>query len=161
VDHEREVMARAIHDDYVRRQRAEGHRSEDDPSLAAWESLPETLRDSNRHQSDDIEHKMAVLSYQIVEAAPGVAAVGAFGEGEVEHLAELEHERWTEERRAAGWTLGPVKDVHAKRSPYLVPWAELSEEVRDLDRDTVRRIPQFLATLGFAVVRRGTAGRAG
>ena len=159
MDDERELLARAIHDDYVRRQHADGNDAPDDPSLAAWESLPETLRESNRHQAGDIEHKLTALSYEIVEAAPGVAAVDTFDEHEVEQLAEREHDRWTQERRAAGWTLGPVKDVPAKRSPYLIPWADLSEDVRDLDRDTVRRIPQFLATLGFAVVHKGDAGR--
>jgi hypothetical protein len=68
-------------------------------------------------------------------------------------LARREHERWWRERESDGWTFAPQKDISAKRSPYLVPWEDLSEEIRDKDRDIVRGIPAFLARAGFRVVR--------
>jgi len=69
-------------------------------------------------------------------------------------LARMEHLRWVEDRLRQGWYLGPRRDVAGKRSPYLVPWDELSEEVRDLDRDSVRAIPRLVAELGLSIVRR-------
>lgn len=41
---------------------------------------------------------------------------------------EESHEQWMQARLEAGWTLGPVKDIAAKTSPNLVPYAELPEE---------------------------------
>jgi hypothetical protein len=152
--HNTEVLARAVHDDYLRRHQAENASSADDPSLLPWEDLPEDLRESNRDQAADIEAKLAAISYEAVKNVEGADTVTEFGPDEVEQLAYLEHNRWVRERIKSGWTLGPAKDVEAKRSPYLVPWEELTEEVRDLDRDTVKRIPQFLAELELVIVRR-------
>ncbi len=55
-----------------------------------------------------------------------------------------------EERLASGWTFGP-KDVKAKKSPYLVPYAELPETIKDYDRDAIRNIPALAAIIGMAV----------
>jgi voltage-gated potassium channel Kch len=152
--HDTELLARAIHDDYLRRHQAENMSSADDPSLLPWVDLPEDLRQSNRDQAADIEAKLAAISYEAVKNVEGADSVTEFSPDEVEQLACLEHDRWVRERIKSGWTLGPAKDVEAKRSPYLVPWEKLTEEVRDLDRDTVRRIPQFLAELELVIVRR-------
>ncbi|TDC42082.1 RyR domain-containing protein [Micromonospora sp. KC213] len=46
----------------------------------------------------------------------------------------LMHELWCEEKRAAGWTYGEVKDAEAKTHPCLVPYHELPEEQRVKDR---------------------------
>lgn len=150
-----ELVARAIHTDYVRRTRSEGTGSGDDPSLLPWEELPETLRASNRDQAADIENKLAAVSCEIATEDDGRVPVHEFSDAEIEQLAKLEHERWEAERLADGWTLGPIKDTVAKETPHLVPWEDLSEDIRDLDRDTVRRIPQFLGEVGLVVVRSG------
>ena len=73
--------------------------------------------------------------------------------GEIEELAKAEHARWMAERTADGWTYGTNKDAVAKTSPYLVPWEKLTEEIRELDRDTVRRIPRMLGHLNLVAVR--------
>ena len=74
---------------------------------------------------------------------------------QVEHLAEREHERWVEERTRAGWTYAPGdKDVDAKTSPYLVPWDELDEDIKEYDRDPVRETIGVLQDAGFAASRR-------
>ena len=152
-----ELVARAIHTDYARRMRSEGKRPGDDPSLLPWEELPETLRDSNRDQAADIESKLRAIACEVATEEDGRVPVLEFSREEIEQLAELEHERWEAERRGDGWTLGPVKDPVAKQSPYLVPWRDLTEDVRDLDRDTVRRIPEFLGEVGLVVVRSGSS----
>lgn len=146
-----ENLARAIHAGYVRRH-PQGSAG---PSTNPWETLPETLRASNRDQAADIEAKLRAISCEAVEKPGAAEVVDELDHAEVEKLAEIEHDRWMAERLADGWTLGPVKDVDAKRSPFLVPWAELSEPARDLDRDMVRQIPQALAAVGFTVVRCG------
>ena len=66
----------------------------------------------------------------------------------------MEHQRWVDQRRLDGWTPGQ-KDIEAKTTPYLVPWDHLSEEVKELDRQTVRGLPAFLARAGYQIVSAG------
>jgi hypothetical protein len=133
----------------VRRRLAEGS-EQNEPSLSVWESLPEGLRTSNLDQAKDIEHKLAVIGCVI---SPGSDAFH-FSDSELERLAKLEHERWMSERSQGGWILAPVKDVRRKQTPYLVPWNELDEPARDLDREVVQAIPQLLRDAGFTIRRR-------
>lgn len=46
---------------------------------------------------------------------------------------EQSHESWLAEKRAAGWTWGPVKDASLKQHPCFVPYAELPVEQRAKD----------------------------
>ncbi len=59
-------------------------------------------------------------------------------------MARMEHERWVAEKLLAGFRPG-ARDNAAKTSPYLVPWDELDEKVREIDRQAVREIPDLLA----------------
>jgi len=72
----------------------------------------------------------------------------------MDRLAESEHQRWCEERRADGWTTGSVIDLQQKRHPDLVPWSELSESRRELDNEAQRELPALLARYGLAIVHR-------
>ena len=171
-----EVLARAIHEEYVRRRRAasaasasDGDRGEPAPGLAAvapgpaavaaeasavpWEALPESLRESNRRQASDIGRKLRAVGCDIEPLADWDAPPLAFAPDEVELLARMEHDRWSAEREAAGWHLAPEKSEPRRESPYLVPWEDLPDAIRERDRETVRAIPSFLAGIGFAVVR--------
>jgi hypothetical protein len=145
-----EVLARGIHDSYrERRLRTLGVA---DPSLADWDTLPETLRASNRDQAAHFVEKLTVIHCGVVRSDGG-APDFTFTPAEVETLAKLEHERWMAERRRQGWKPGPTRDPKTRTTPYLVDWDQLSEPVRDLDRDAVREIPMQLARAGYAVVR--------
>ena len=68
-------------------------------------------------------------------------------------MAEMEHGRYNAERLLDGWRWGTEKNMEKKINPYLVPWAELPDSVKEWDRDSVRKIPQFLADIGFEVYR--------
>jgi hypothetical protein len=149
---ESETIARAVHQDYVRRRLAQGAEPGSDPALSAWPNLPEDLRESNRLQVADIRAKLDAIGYEFLPITDWDAEPFEFRGEQVEALARREHDRWWKERLRSGWRLGPVRDAHAKLSPYLVPWEELDDDVRDLDRDAVRLIPSILATAGFAIV---------
>ena len=51
------------------------------------------------------------------------------------------HETWCEDKLAAGWRYGEIKDADAKTHPCLVPYAELPEHQQAKDR-------LFLAIVG-------------
>jgi hypothetical protein len=156
-----ELLAHAIHEDYVRKQRAEGQTPATNPSMVDWGALPDTLKDSNRDQAADIGAKLAAVGCGIVTLTDWSAPPLQFTVDEVELLARMEHDRWCRERTASGWTYGPERDADRKVSPYLVPWENLSEEIREYDRNTVRDLPQFLASAGFSVVRAGSDAAGG
>ena len=75
-----------------------------------------------------------------------------FDVGELEELAEMEHERWVKERLRNGWTPGP-RDPVKKTTPYLVPWGELDKDTKDNDRLFIRRLTRILARAGLQIVR--------
>jgi len=149
-----EILAQAIHEEYMRAQLNEGQTPQSNPALVPWSELPETLKESNRDQAANIGRKLRTIGCGIGPWMDWDAESFRFSEAEVELLSRMEHERWVGERLRDGWTYdaGP-KDVERKRSPYLVPWEELDEQVREWDRVAVRGIPTFLARAGFQVVR--------
>jgi ppGpp synthetase/RelA/SpoT-type nucleotidyltranferase len=147
----RDRVARQVHDSY--RVKRRDTIVSDDPALADWDHLAGALKLSNLAQVDDIATKMRVLGYEMVPAEGTPTAV-RFSDKEVEKLAEREHGRWNVERLRAGWKLGP-RDVAAKTSPYLVAWDELSEDVKQYDRDAVLAIPDLLTSVGVELRRLG------
>ena len=52
-----------------------------------------------------------------------------------------------------GWVYDPERDHDRKISPYLVPYDELPEDVKEWDRQAVRVIPEVLALAKFEVYR--------
>ncbi|MFW6162433.1 MAG: RyR domain-containing protein, partial [Planctomycetota bacterium] len=153
-----EIIARAIHEDYLRSELArQGVELGDRPSLVPWDELSEDYREANRHQASHVTERLEALGYQIVPLTDWGAAHFQFPPHEVEAMAQQEHGRWCAERRRIGWRYGAVRDDEARRHPDLLPWNELSEEAQEKDRVLVRDLPAFLAKVGFAVERRPDA----
>jgi hypothetical protein len=154
-----EVLARAKHEQYVRDERRRGRTPEENPSMAAWHELGESLRQSNRRFAEGVGEKLRSARIAIVPAPladPG-APGAALPEEQVEELAVVEHDRWCADLIADGWRHGPGrKDPERKLHPSLVPWEELSEEEREKDREPVRALPELLAHLGFELRSAGT-----
>lgn len=142
-------LARAIHASYV------DEFADDPPKLSQlpWDRLPEVFRAANRAAADFTFVVFPAFGHQIVEAedAPG-DAIKTFDDAELEAMAKLEHRRWCVERRMAGWRLGPW-DAKRRRSPDLIPWADLSEQSREKDRVTIRQRPEHLRAAGYKLVR--------
>ncbi len=69
----------------------------------------------------------------------------SFTPEEVERLAEMEHVRWMEERADS--------EDDGEANPHMVPWSELDEKDKDIDRRFIRKLPQLLARAGFQIVR--------
>ncbi len=150
-----ELLARAIHEEYIRTRARDGVAPGSEPSTRPWGMLAETLRESNRDQAGHIGVKLREVGCVLVPSSDGPDDVTfSFTETEIGRLAVLEHDRWVAERRRNGWTFAPgERDVEQKTTPHLVPWADLSEEIREYDRVAVREIPQFLARVGYRIVR--------
>jgi hypothetical protein len=148
-----ELLGRAVHDDYVRRRGSEPSSNQTDPALAPWDELLPAYKDSDRAQAQHIGVKLETIGCDLVPVDSVDLAAFEFTDSEVELLAQMEHDRWVDERRGAGWRSGEARDPVAMTTPYLVPWDELTEEIRDRDRETVHRIPGLVAQAGFRVQR--------
>jgi len=148
----RETIARAVHETYRSVQMSRGQNK--DPSLKEWDDLLDYLKESNRQQADHITKKLRQIGCAIRKAkGPGIGLI-SFTNDEIETMAEMEHARWNVERLLDGWKWGEKKDVTKKINPYIVAWSELHDDVKEWDRETVRKIPEFLAKVGLEVYRK-------
>ena len=150
---DRELMAQAIHSQFLRNERLVG-RDENDEAMLPWDLLPEALKESNRDQAADIGRKLKDAGLELVLTSSWGPAEFVFSPEAMNALSMDEHERWTRKLIADGWRLGPVRDVSRKVHPLLVPWDQLSEADREKDRNAVRAIPSLLARSGYAIVPR-------
>jgi hypothetical protein len=149
---ERERLAELIHERHRQDRAAASEPIDSTPLLRAWGELSEEEREPSRAGADDIGVKLARIGCRL-RVDWGSAPPFSFTEAELEELSELEHERWCRQRRASGWDYGPVRDDEARLHPDLVPWTELPEDRRRIDRDHVRAIPPLVAEIGLVVVR--------
>jgi hypothetical protein len=147
-----ETLARALHEDYVRQQRQAGATPAVKPYLCPWEELPEQVQDDNRAQADDMATKLEAIGCVTRPLGDWGDPLVEFGDDELEEMARLEHDRWMAARQKAGWQRGARNDA-ARRHPDMLPWAELSDQVQEIDRAFVRALPQMLARSGFGVYR--------
>jgi hypothetical protein len=148
-----EILAHAIHEEYVRHMKEQGFTSQTNPSMVPWEELQESLKESNRAQAEHIRVKLETIGCDIAMSTDWDAPLFEFSPKENELLAEMEHERWIEEKLRKGWKYGPTRDDKAKIHPCLVLWNELPDNEKDKDRDLVRHLPAFLVKVRFQVYR--------
>jgi len=149
-----EIIARAKHEDYVRRELDRGESAQTNASLVEWARLPASLKEANRRFAESVGAHVAALGAEIRPLAHAPAPTELAIEGPVlDELARGEHERWISSLEHDGWTptSGP-KDAVAKRHPLLVPWGELPESEREKDRDVFRNLPQMLGLVGYELV---------
>jgi hypothetical protein len=148
-----EILARAIHEDYLRQQAAAGVKLEQNPSMVPWDALSEQLKESNLQQADDIGAKLKAVNCSTAPMLDWDEPLFDFTPEEINLLARLEHQRWMAEKEQAGWRHGLKKDSEARTHPCLLPYDQLPAEEQEKDRNPVRQIPATLAKVGFRVHR--------
>ena len=137
--------ARLLHEDYCA---VDDARCAKDPGASKgvanqpWDQLPETYREANRASADHFDVKMRAVGRRIVPA--GTAAEAPLTTEELEILARMEHDRWWADRALDGWKFGDPRDNVRKLHPNMVPYDELSEPVKQLDRDNILHIIEIL-----------------
>ncbi len=125
-------FAQALHEDYRRRARDVVNPVAD----VEWHQLPELMKLSNRWRAD---HTPLLMELAGVRPVNGVKApaVYALGSEEIERLAQLEHRRYTIERR-----------IVAEHDAHIPAWESLSEQEKDWNRRESARLPEIMAGLG-------------
>lgn len=147
----REQLAEAVHEDYL------AHLAPDAPasSLARpWSELSDADREQSRKRVDGIVGDLDALGLDLVPLRRWGAPEVELTDEQVDQLASRDHQRWFDDRTAAGWTHGDVRDDEAKRNPLLVPWDELGPDDRAFNLATARDLLPMLARNGFEAASR-------
>lgn len=146
-----EIIARALHTSYL-----EGLQ---DQTATSWEDLPDESREWNRKQADRISLILERIGYRIVPLSNWRAADLTFEEtpqkDEVEEMACMEHEMWSQEMQAAGWRYAPDRSRERKTNPNLVHWDRLPAAEVEKNKRFIRQLPCILAMAGFQIERKG------
>jgi hypothetical protein len=73
--------------------------------------------------------------------------------GLIETIAENNHNVWAAVRLREGWRYGPTRDDLARTNPTLVPYAQLPESEKEVDRQTAIEVVRLLLTLGYRIIK--------
>ena len=134
-DATREKHARALHEKYLSKRTADTDaQGARDASRKPWEALPETYKIANRRAASHVE----MVTYwrdQLVSSGKERSDANV-----LETLAQLEHDAWSIDRELDGWRYAPERDNTRKLHPNLVPYEELTDEIKDYDRAQVRNL---------------------
>lgn len=68
-----------------------------------------------------------------------------------ETLSRNVHENWALERIRQGWQYGPQRNDTNKLHPCLVPYEELPEHEKVLDRNTAMETLKVILSLGYSI----------
>lgn len=140
---QQDLLAQAIHKNYVSCQTELGESIVTNSSLVEWKALLETLKDANRNQADHLLIKCRLLTGKNNPSAEEVAST--LSVDNIEKLARIEHKRWVAEKLLSGWRYTDgKKDTNLRLSPLLIDWGQLSESEKQKDRDTIINMPSLL-----------------
>ncbi|MGA3262559.1 MAG: NAD(P)-binding protein [Terracidiphilus sp.] len=143
-----DALAQALHEDYRRRSQEHINQQANVP----WHELPEFMKMSNRWRADHTPLLLALAGFHVEEDVKSPQALGFTAE-ETEVLAQLEHRRFTIERRLVDWMSGESRRHLQRKHPHLAAWSMLAEDQHDWNRKEVARLPQLLAGLGVELRR--------
>lgn len=73
---------------------------------------------------------------------------------DIEFISRNIHETWAKQRELQGWSFGPVYDLTDKKHPCIIPYNDLPETEKDIDRATVIQTIKTLLWLGYKIERK-------
>ena len=115
-----------------------------------WAELPEGVRNANRDVCDHFQVKLRAIQRKLMPSEDCLEV--PLEPSELEIAAKMEHDRWWAERSMAGWQLGP-RDNQAKKHPNMVPYEELPEQIKQLDRDAVLQVIALMKESNWVLTR--------
>ena len=149
---QRDLLARAVHEDYVAQHRKNGAFDEHLPSLQPWDQLSEAYRQPNYRFADHIKILLESVGYSITRLVDWDAPYQHLDPPDVDAMSRLEHKLWLEDKTGEGWRYAPgTKDAGAKTNPDMVPWEKLSAAEKEKNRQTILGIPSFLGRAGYQI----------
>jgi hypothetical protein len=150
---QREQIAQALHEDYLKTEEEAGRLNPAQPSHRPWDSLAEDYRESNRQQADDIPDKLKLAGFYLKKSGTVPCDNPPFEPAIVETIAQAEHDRWMREKYASGWNYGKSRDNSLRLHPDLVPWNKLSFMAKSKDLRFAELLPELLGNIGLELVK--------
>src|SRR5690242_13557749 len=120
-------------------------------SIAAWDELPENLRNANRSSVEHAPILFAAAGYQLVASRQIKSSV--LSAEDIELMAQVEHRRWMADRIERGWHFAANRDDRLLLHPDLIPYEQLSAAGKQKDRNAVQTLARIMTQQGFAIVR--------
>lgn len=149
----RDKMAETAHSEYLTNAMNTGAAVGDRPSLYDWSNLGEFLRASNRQQIAHMSVKLRVLGLEIDNTSEAASWDGnlKISPEQLEQLAEMEHRRWVGFYLVHGWIGASERNDDAREHDCLVPYCQLSGEMKEYDRHVVRSMEKLCRTAGYVL----------
>jgi RyR domain len=148
LDRRGDEIAIALHQYYLGKVDTFGAGSK--AALAAWDDLPENLREANRTAAEHAPILFAAVGLRIV---PQLDRPGhELATEEIEMLARVEHRRWMAERIDRGWRSGSEHNDDLLIHPSIVPFELLTGQDQEKDRNAVRALHAALEHAGRHLV---------
>ncbi len=122
-------------------------------NIRPFSELSSQLKLANIRQAKSIPKKLNMVGYEIAHKSDDREAVLEFSEDELLDLAICEHDDWCEEKLGTGWIYGEKRDDDNLIHDCLVPWDDLTDEVKQLDIDPIKNIPKLLDSINLKVVK--------
>lgn len=142
--------------------------------LKDYDKLSKGDKKQNYDFAEEIPIKLSEINY-VMMPARGNLRIYDFTDEEVDHLAEIEHERYLKDRLKDGWRYGEKKDAKKKLNNAIKLWREmtkeeldkkyspeeqaalgegvLSDEHRKTTKHMIEKIPRILSAVGYTVVK--------
>jgi hypothetical protein len=116
-----------------------------------WEALTEGMRDANRNVTDHFDVKLRAIGCKALPK--GTAHPVTLTDQEHEILARMEHDRWWADKALAGWTHAPDRNDLQLLHPDMIPYEQLSDKIKQWDRNSVIKMIEILDSEGLVVTR--------
>ncbi len=134
-------LAKFIHSDYLNNLDEKTKNNPNKrPTQYPWDELSNENKNANREQADHI----AIKARAIGDSSETLEGLRNLSDEQIEILSEMEHNRWWANKALSGHVYGPKKDDSKKIHCDMISYAELSEETKEYDRNTIRNIPELL-----------------
>lgn len=144
-------LAKKVHEFYLP---SPEKRDPEKSSHKEWELLPVDFKNQNREQADHIYVKLRALGCKAVSFNSPEPEFKIDRKSEMfEILSEMEHNRWMAHMYLSGWQFGETRNDKRKIHTDLIPYPDLSEQVKDWDRNAIENIPKLLSLVNLKIVK--------
>ena len=135
-----DAFAQALHEDY--RQRAQD--TLNPQANVPFRELPEFMKMSNRWRADHTPLLLELAGLHLARNVQSPVVIALSGK-QVEMLAQLEHRRYSIERRLVDIRFGSAQ----RQGTRMPQWNDLSDEQKEWERTEIVRLPGIMAGLGI------------
>ncbi|MCU0286353.1 MAG: RyR domain-containing protein [Acidobacteria bacterium] len=148
------ALDRAIHDTYCNLQEEKIVSNGKAGSVVqTWDDLAQDMKQLNRVLAESIPFYLLLINCNYRQKEEDSNKEIEFTEKEIDYMAQMAHERWAHEKCCNGWSYGEKTDNDKKLHVCLTSWERLPEELKGVDRNTIKSLPRILGSAGFEIYR--------